>query len=231
MPVTQHEKRGVANALRSNRKRTNEQEEADTIFCSALFLKGHTYRYIANALNERNAAAGLTYKMTFQQIYNDIKELLIRWKKESFDNIDMYMTAELQKLDVMESELWDAWHRSKNGRRRTKSKGQGKQQDKGNEIQILDEVEVIEEDTNGDPRYFDLILNIQQRRSKLLGYDPSVKNDSQKPKDNTGEEKEYGLDCISEQMLLEAATTMMRRRSESENNIESDEFEDFDNNL
>lgn len=47
------------------------------------------------------------------RVYKDLKQLLINWKREHEENIDLYITKELSKLDKIEAELWDAWERSK----------------------------------------------------------------------------------------------------------------------
>lgn len=100
--------------LRHGYRRTPEQRENDLVFCTDLFLRGYSYRQISDLLNQRNAKLGLDYAIVPpMRVYKDLKQLLINWKREHEENIDLYITKELSKLDKIEAELWDAWERSK----------------------------------------------------------------------------------------------------------------------
>jgi hypothetical protein len=103
-------------------KRTREQQETDVAYCSNMFLRGYTYRAIADALNKKNHEAGLEYTITHAVVFRDIKQQLIQWKKKTFANINDYVIAELEKLDKIEVEAWNAWENSKTGKRKTKAR-------------------------------------------------------------------------------------------------------------
>lgn len=150
--------------LRHGYRRTPEQRENDLVFCTDLFLRGYSYRQIADLLNQRNAKMGLDYAIVPpMRVYKDLKQLLINWKREHEENIDLYMTKELSKLDKIEAELWDAWERSKK-RIVSKIRQSGLKTERS-------------ETFAGNPRYLDLVLSVQQRRAKLLGLDAPVKVD------------------------------------------------------
>jgi hypothetical protein len=150
--------------LRHGYRRTPEQRENDLVFCTDLFLKGYSYRQIADLLNQRNAKMGLDYAIVPpMRVYKDLKQLLINWKREHEENIDLYITKELSKLDKIETELWDAWERSKK-RIVSKIRQSGLKTERS-------------ETFAGNPRYLDLVLSVQQRRAKLLGLDAPVKVD------------------------------------------------------
>lgn len=150
--------------LRHGYRRTPEQRENDLVFCTDLFLKGYSYRQISDLLNKRNAKMGLDYAIVPpMRVYKDLKQLLINWKREHEENIDLYITKELSKLDKIEAELWDAWERSKK-RIVSKIRQSGLKTERS-------------ETFAGNPRYLDLVLSVQQRRSKLLGLDAPVKVD------------------------------------------------------
>lgn len=150
--------------LRHGYRRSPEQRENDLVFCTDLFLKGYSYRQISDLLNKRNAKMGLDYAIVPpMRVYKDLKQLLINWKREHEENIDLYITKELSKLDKIESELWDAWERSKK-RIVSKIRQSGLKTDRS-------------ETFAGNPRYLDLVLSVQQRRAKLLGLDAPVKVD------------------------------------------------------
>lgn len=150
--------------LRHGYRRTPEQRENDLVFCTDLFLKGYSYRQISDLLNKRNAKMGLDYAIVPpMRVYKDLKQLLINWKREHEENIDLYITKELSKLDKIEAELWDAWERSKK-RIVSKIRQSGLKTERS-------------ETFAGNPRYLDLVLSVQQRRAKLLGLDAPVRVD------------------------------------------------------
>nr|UWG75085.1 MAG: hypothetical protein [Bacteriophage sp.] len=150
--------------LRHGYRRTPEQRENDLVFCTDLFLRGYSYRQISDLLNQRNAKLGLDYAIVPpMRVYKDLKQLLINWKREHEENIDLYITKELSKLDKIEAELWDAWERSKK-RIVSKIRQSGLKMERS-------------ETFAGNPRYLDLVLSVQQRRAKLLGLDAPVKVD------------------------------------------------------
>lgn len=150
--------------LRHGYRRTPEQRENDLVFCTDLFLRGYSCRQIADLLNQRNAKMGLDYAIVPpMRVYKDLKQLLINWKREHEENIDLYITKELSKLDKIEAELWDAWERSKK-RIVSKIRQSGLKTERS-------------ETFAGNPRYLDLVLSVQQRRAKLLGLDAPVKVD------------------------------------------------------
>lgn len=150
--------------LRHGYRRTHEQRENDLVFCTDLFLRGYSYRQISDLLNQRNAKMGLDYAIVPpMRVYKDLKQILINWKREHEENIDLYITKELSKLDKIEAELWDAWERSKK-RIVSKIRQSGLKTERS-------------ETFAGNPRYLDLVLSVQQRRAKLLGLDAPVKVD------------------------------------------------------
>lgn len=191
-------------------KRTRLEIERDRAYCSELFLKGYTYREIAKRLSEKLVEWHAEYTIGWTQVFQDIQAMLIEWKRSRLENIDQYVTAELQKLDRLEVEAWEAWEKSKQ-EKETKSMRQT-----GNGTSK----ELRKEDMYGNPKYLDLLLNIQQRRAKLLGYDAPVKIDL------TGkqveEQQDYHIEDIPQDMLYKVADMLQegqhRRLAESKAN-------------
>lgn len=222
MSLRTNNPRANANRKRAG-KRTVEQHEADKRFCADLFVKGYAYRVIADRLNEYNHGNGLEYSVTYKTVFMDIQQVLIEWKKERFKDIDNYMQLELKKLDKMEVELWDAWEKSKSAKRKTKIIG-GNISDNSISGGTLDSRQI--EDNNGDPRYLDLLLKVQERRAKLLGYNAPVKVDvcSLPPKEESPAEAKYDLGAIPVDMLVEMAYKLqdaeLNRRKEEVNDGE-----------
>lgn len=147
-------------APQSGPKRNEQQRERDIATAGQLFCKGWSYQAIADHINERNAANGDNYTLTRMTIYKDIKGLLDEWRRDNADTAQTYIYIELQKLDIMERETWKAWEASKTGQSKEKIK-RGDNNFK----------ETTKETTAGDPRFLEIMLKIQQRRAKLLGYD------------------------------------------------------------
>ena len=58
--------------------RTRLDREQDVWFAVAELAKGKTYREIASAISEKKG-----YPIAFQQVYNDVQEVLIEWKREN----------------------------------------------------------------------------------------------------------------------------------------------------
>lgn len=191
-------------------KRTRLEIERDRAYCSELFLKGYTYREIAKRLSEKLIEWHAEYTIGWTQVFQDIQAMLIEWKRSRLENIDQYVTAELQKLDRLEVEAWEAWEKSKQ-EKETKSM---RQTDNGTSKELR------KEDMYGNPKYLDLLLNIQQRRAKLLGYDAPVKIDL------TGkqveEQQDYHIEDIPQDMLYKVADMLQegqhRRLTESKAN-------------
>lgn len=188
--------------LRHGYRRTPEQRENDLVFCTDLFLRGYSYRQISDLLNQRNAKMGLDYAIVPpMRVYKDLKQLLINWKREHEENIDLYITKELSKLDKIEAELWDAWERSK---KRIVSK-----------IRQSGLKKARSETFAGNPRYLDLVLSVQQRRAKLLGLDAPVKVDM--PNVNVSVDSsgpKYDISVIPNDMLFVIADKLQNAEYE-----------------
>lgn len=188
--------------LRHGYRRTPEQRENDLVFCTDLFLRGYSYRQISDLLNQRNAKLGLDYAIVPpMRVYKDLKQLLINWKREHEENIDLYITKELSKLDKIEAELWDAWERSKK-RIVSKIRQSGLKTERS-------------ETFAGNPRYLDLVLSVQQRRAKLLGLDAPVKVDM--PNVNVSVDSsgpKYDISVIPNDMLFVIADKLQNAEYE-----------------
>lgn len=215
-----------ANQKMKGGKRTIEQREADKVFCADLFVRGYTYRQIADKLNEANNEKGLEYTVTFKTVFNDINAVLAEWKKQQFSDISNYMQLELKKLDKIEVELWTAWENSKGSKRKTKIKGGGINDGiaTGGEL-----AERSLETTNGDPRYLDLLLKVQERRAKLLGYNAPMKVNvyNEPPKDENPAATKYDINALPIDMVVEMAYKLQdaefqKRQEEINNGEETD---------
>lgn len=190
-------------------KRSEEQRIYDIRFCADLFLRGYSYREIADALNRDLSARGMGYTITFQMVYYDLQQCLIEWKRERLDNIDEYVTQELRKLDKMEQQAWEAWERSKTGKTREKNRQNAKPRkvlEDGDNPEYYGYNETTTETSAGNPRFLDLLLNIQQRRAKMLGFDAPIKVEIPGiEKSINGDAPQYDVSAIPEDLLFAVA--------------------------
>ena len=194
-------------------KRTEEQRDYDISFCSNLFLRGYTYREIVAALNDDLAKRKAGYTISLAMVYYDLQQTLIEWKRERMDNIDDYVTQELRKLDKMEVELWEAWEKSKTGKERVKNRTSAKPRKVLTEEEKTTDWYGYDETTNetsaGNPRFLDLLLNVQQRRAKMLGFDAPVKIEIPGYNAGTDDDKpKYDVKAIPDDMLFALADKM-----------------------
>ena len=123
---------------------------------SALVLKGMTTRQIAEKVG-----------ISQRTVVRDIQHLQAQWREKALEAIDQVKARELASLDIMEAEAWDAYNRSKQDY--TKKVVEDKPTGKGRSARIETGSQ------HGDPRLFNVILSIKERRAKLLGMDAPTK--------------------------------------------------------
>lgn len=187
-------------------KRTEEQRAYDIAYCSNLFLRGYTYREITEALNRDLSDRGVGYTITLSMVYYDLQQTLIEWKRERLETIDEYVTQELRKLDKMEQQAWEAWEVSKTGKQRTKEKTNRGRPIKDGDPEYYGYDETTVETSAGNPRFLDLLLNIQQRRAKMLGFDAPVKIEIPGYNAGTDDDKpKYDVKAIPDDLLFAVA--------------------------
>jgi len=130
--------------------------------------------------------AGLGVRETARQlkvnpstISKDRKLLVEMWRETVNAEINEIAARELAKLDAQEAELWLAWERSKRDKERTTNKEKRSAIGAGEEVRELAVAErTTTRTTEGrlpDARYMDLIIEIGERRARLLGLDKGIK--------------------------------------------------------
>lgn len=201
-------------------KRTSVQREADIHFCIQLYLKGYTIRDIHERLMRNLSERGMDYEISCQQVFNDIKAEMIEWKKENMMLVNEYIELEVRKLDKMEIELWDAWERSKSGKRRSEIKGGNI--NNGNVSGGTLSKRTLETG-DGDPRYLDMILKLYDRKAKLLGYNaPLNVNIYNKPSEEETPGANYDISSLPTEMIVQMAYQLQdaefnKKKAENEN--------------
>lgn len=144
------------------RKRNEYEIQKDDKLISELYLKGYSYRKIAEKINSDTSRP---YTLSFQTIGEDVKRMLKAWKEARDANIDEWVTGELEKLAKLEQTYWEAWEKTvKDWTRMAVKKG-----DKGGVPFAEDTMTDVK--MFGDPRYLQGIERCIQKRCELLGLD------------------------------------------------------------
>jgi hypothetical protein len=188
-------------------KRTSAQKQVDLLFISELYVKGYTFREIANKLNENLRSRDMPYTVTFQQIWSDIKHLLNEWQKDNRETISQHVQRELKKLEKMEVELWEQWEQSKAGKRKTTIKGGevANGQVTGGKLDNR-----VTESTLGNPKFLELLLTLSDRRAKLLGYDAPIRIQAVPQEE---QRNKYSVEDVPEDILLKMADSIQNASS------------------
>lgn len=147
--------------------RTKDERERDLDEVARLYLQGMTQAAIAAQLSKDSSRS---YTVTQRTISRDMEVVRKRWLDSSLRNFDAAKAQELAKIDNLEREAWESWHRSI-GTRRVTSTGRETGGRDGNK----DKAQVRTEDMLGDPRYLAQIQSCIDRRCKLLGLDAPAK--------------------------------------------------------
>lgn len=135
--------------------------EKDRWICVQLVAQGATYAEVAEKLHELNPQ----YNVPAEAIRDEVEKALIDWKRDNMDKIDLYITKEVIRLEELEKEVMRNFELS---RKSFRPQDYAALMKRG---LTPDEIDDIYKDRElaGDPRYLDVILNIQKQRMRLLG--------------------------------------------------------------
>jgi hypothetical protein len=140
-------------------ERTKEQRAADLKDMARLRLFGHSQTAIADKLGISQAT-----------VSRDLETIVQGWKAEAVSDMDEIKAKELAKLDALEVEAYAAWQASKGeSQKKVVEDRPGKSGGKFAKIET--------QQSDGDPRFLQALLAIQDRRAKILGFDVPVKFD------------------------------------------------------
>lgn len=159
-------------------------------FIAKLTRRGYDLKLIAKEL-----AKVRPYTLSYVTIFNDLKKIRAEWKANTLRDIGAIQEQELKGLDDQERECWAAWEKSKlaaeKKKQRVRSGGAGTGQ-------VAERSEEREEQC-GDPSFQRLILDIREKRAKILGLNAPEKTELSGP--NGGPipvEKHYDDEFLSE---------------------------------
>ena len=97
-----------------------------------------------------------------------LKDIFQMWKDSAIRDFDEARELELQKINNLEVEYWNAWERSKETRQ---IKTKERTQKLGG---TFDKLSVKEEETTGDPRFLAGVMRCIAKRCELQGLDKNV---------------------------------------------------------
>lgn len=175
---------------------------------SGLYKRGYSFREIRSEVMKRLDLD--TYSL--ETVHKDITRMLDEWREQRIDRIDQVVQLELQRNDDIIKEAWQAWDKSKTDYERKSAKQQGLPTRTDDNTEGGISTTKIEQSKElviryGDPRYLDLILKVQERNAKLLGYDSPIKVDvyNTPSKDEAPASAEYDLTVLPPEMLVDMA--------------------------
>jgi hypothetical protein len=139
-------------------KRSPDQVEKDRVELIRRYLQGETQQAIADSLGVSQG-----------QIAYDLKIIRGRWLESMLRDFDELKSEQLAKIDLMESEAWSAWEKSKLPKI-TKSRKSASTP--GGSIQ--EHVDKTEE-REGNKVFLDIIDRCVLRRCAIIGIDAEIK--------------------------------------------------------
>lgn len=145
-----------------------------------LYKRGYSYRQIREEVMARLDLQAYS----LHTVYKDVNALLAEWRETRIENLDHAVQLELERIDEVTREAWEAWEKSKQGGDKVRTKQTGVPQPPGEDgdggdggIATIRLERTSEEiNANGDPRYLEIIHKNAMERRKLLGlYSPDKK--------------------------------------------------------
>ena len=144
-------------------RRSGAQLARDQRRIAELYLEGWLQADIAETLG-----------ISQSTVSNDLKALQKQWLASSLIDFDQAKAREIAKIDKLEWEYYQAWHRSCEDAETVIEKGKGKGGEK-NPTSV--EKTVQRKGQAGDPRFLTGVQWCIERRCKILGIDAPVKQE------------------------------------------------------
>lgn len=151
--------RRPGNGSKWEAKRTPFEIERDRATIANLYLQGNTQQEIAGKLN-----------LSRDAIQHDLMRIREQWQKSTIYDFNDAKTKALAELDHLKAVAWDAWERSKKGRKKTSQSETRPGGAKRGEVTAT----VANEETYGDPRYLQTVRDAISEQCKLLGLYPET---------------------------------------------------------
>lgn len=157
------------NAALESGKRSPEQFEGDLVFIAERLLTKMPVAEIHRQLLSKRSAE---YTLSLSQIYKDVRVLERRWASGlSATTITEWKAKELRHIEHLEEEALKAYERSK-------ADGQTMSGTVNIEGSPTGSRNVTKTRRDGDPRWFDVLIKLMERKARLLGLDAPLKLDA-----------------------------------------------------
>lgn len=152
-------------------KRTERERERDKPLITDYYLKGYSYREIAQNVS---ATVGNGYSISHVTVANEINALIDEWRENSISDIERRKAIELEKLHKLEYTYWQAWHKSTQDHK-TQTRMVRQARTKTTEVTETDVISM------GNPAYLAGIERCIQTRCKILGVNAPDKKEISGP--------------------------------------------------
>ena len=143
-------------------KRTREQRLADLALISKLTLQGWTVQAITDHICDERKE----YDLAYSTIRRDLRAIKKMWEKSAIVQFDKLRARQLASLQLVATEAWDAWERSKLV---------GEDETKRTEAKLDATIKVINTKKTtarvGDPRFLREAREALAAIAKLMGLD------------------------------------------------------------
>lgn len=149
----------LASKARDGRKFTKEEREDIRTRTAAMRLQGYSFRDIADKL-----------KISPSTAYEEYKVVEHRWRVTAFHAINELKSRELARLDVIESEAWDAWRRSQQDATELTQDYSG-----SGDARTLMGTKAKKTGRDGDARFLKIVVDCIDRRIKILGLEEDTR--------------------------------------------------------
>lgn len=142
-----------------------------------------------------------------QTIWLDLNAIMAEWKKDRIVNFERYRHIELEKLNRLESEAFEAWEKSKLNAVSLKENvveaGDG-------ETGLVTASERTTKGQVGDPQFLEVMRKLSADRRKILGLDAPMKiapttPDGEEPYTMAIKEAEQKADGLTDEQLRQVA--------------------------
>lgn len=156
-------------------RRLSTQQLLRMDILSTLYKRGYSYRDM-----RAEVMARLDLKSySLETVKKDIDALLEEWRSTRIEDLDLALQLELERIDTLIKEAWEAWEKSKENYKKVKAAQEGipgtpEEDADGNEKPssiVTVKMKQTSEDvvSYGDPRYLEIINRLLIERRKLLG--------------------------------------------------------------
>ena len=162
---------------KSGPKRTTFQTLIDRHFIQEKLTENIPQYRIAELLNAR---PGISDTLSARQVCEDCHALEELWRKRTVADRTYWVSHTLRNIDKLESELWRAyWRSTQNAESQRVEASAGDLPNAGDSPEVkkrklkaaAQTIIKTSEGQCGDPQYLRLILDLQEKRIKLLGHE------------------------------------------------------------